>query len=114
MTAMIFFHIILYPAFIIYDFHIFMTSSSSFHRFIISQFNDLLLVGLLAQLVERCTGIAEVKGFEFLTSLNFFGLSFATANVVSIRAMIFFHMIFHPAVLIHDFHIFLTSDNYIV
>ena len=32
----------------IYDFHIFITSSSSFHRFIMDQFNDLLPVGLLA------------------------------------------------------------------
>ena len=37
-------------------------SSSSFHRFIMNQFNDLLPVGLLAQLVECCTGITEVKG----------------------------------------------------
>ena len=94
---MIFFRIILYPAIIIYGFHRFMTSSSSVHRFITNQFNDLLPVGLLAQLVGRCT--------SFL---------FATAKVVSITAMIFFHIIFHPAVLIYDFHIFLTSINYIV
>ena len=54
--------IILQPAVHIYDFHIFKTSLSSFHGFITNQFNDLLPVGLLAQLVERCTGIAEVKG----------------------------------------------------
>ena len=30
--------------------------------FITNQFNDLLPVGLFAQLVERCTGITEVKG----------------------------------------------------
>ena len=94
---MIFFRIILYPAIIIYDFHRFMTSSSSVHRFITNQFNDLLPVGLLAQLVERCTG-----------SL------FATGKVVSITAMIFFHIIFHSAILMCDFHIFLTSNNYIV
>ena len=47
-TAMIFFHIILHPAVLIYDFHIFITSSSSFHGFITNQFNDLLPVGLLA------------------------------------------------------------------
>ena len=29
--AMIFFHIILHPAVLMYDFHIFITSSSSFH-----------------------------------------------------------------------------------
>ena len=44
------------------DFHIFITLSSSFHGFITNQFNDLQPVGLLAQLVECCTSIAEVKG----------------------------------------------------
>ena len=33
----------------------------SFHGFKTNQFNDLLPVGLLAQLVERCTSITEVK-----------------------------------------------------
>ena len=61
-TAMIFFHIILHPAVLIYDFHIFITSSSSFHGFITKQFIDLFPVGLLAHLVERCTGISEAKG----------------------------------------------------
>ena len=42
------------------NFHI---SKSSFTRmFICTQFIDQLPVGLLAQLVERCTGIAEVMG----------------------------------------------------
>ena len=35
--------------------------------------NDQLPVGLLAQLVEHCTGVAEVMG------LDFFRLSFVTA-----------------------------------
>ena len=52
------------PAILIYDFHIFLTSSSSFHRFITNQLYNLLPVGLLAQLVERCTGITEVKGSD--------------------------------------------------
>ena len=60
-TAMIFFHIIIHPAVLIYDFHIFITSSLSFHVFITNQLNDLLPVGLLVQLVARCTSIAEVK-----------------------------------------------------
>ena len=46
------------------DFHIFITSLSSFHGFITNQFNDMLLVGLLAYLVECCTGVAEVKGLN--------------------------------------------------
>ena len=35
--------------------------------FICTQFIDQLPVGLLAQLVERCTGIAEVMGSEFFS-----------------------------------------------
>ena len=37
------------------------------------------------------------------------GFLFATAKVVFITAMIFLHIILHPAVLIYDFHIFITS-----
>ena len=55
------FRITLHPAVHVYDFQIFKTSSSSFHGSITNQFNDLLPVGFYAQLVERCTGIAEVK-----------------------------------------------------
>ena len=49
----------------------------NFHGFIKNRPNDQLPVGLLAQLVERCTGIAEVIGFESRTGLSFlFRLSF--------------------------------------
>ena len=34
------------------------------------------------------------------------GFLFPTAKVASTTAMIFFHIILHPAVLIYDFHIF--------
>ena len=54
----------------------FITSSSSFHGFIRNQFNDLLPVGLLAELVERCTGIAEVKGSNPVQAWFFFRFSF--------------------------------------
>ena len=47
-APMIFIHIILHSAVQIYDFHIFIISSSSFHGFITNQFNDLLKVGLLS------------------------------------------------------------------
>ena len=46
----------------IYNFHIFITVYSPLHRFIWNQHIDQLPVGLLAQLVEHCTGIAEVMG----------------------------------------------------
>ena len=58
--------------------------------------NDLLPVGLLAQLVKRCTGIAEVKDSNPVqASERFFfsGFLFATAKVGSVTAMIFFHII---------------------
>ena len=34
----------------------------SLHRFIVNQHNDKLPIGLLAQLLERCIGVAEVMG----------------------------------------------------
>ena len=49
-------------AFQIYDFHIFTTLYSPLPGFIWNQHSDQLPVGLLAQLVEHCTGIAEVMG----------------------------------------------------
>ena len=75
-TAMVFLHIVLSPAVHKYDFHMLITLSSSFYGFITNQFNDLLPVGLLAQLEERCTSIAEVKGSNFVRARNFFRLSF--------------------------------------
>ena len=39
----------------------------------------------------------------------FLGFLFSTVKVASITAMIFFHIILHPAVLIGNFHIFITS-----
>ena len=47
------------PAVHIYDFHIFTFIYSSLHGFITNQRNNQLSVGFLAQLAERCTGIAE-------------------------------------------------------
>ena len=44
-------------------------------RFITHQLNDLLPVGLLVQLVARCTGIAEVKGLNPVQAWIYFSLS---------------------------------------
>ena len=46
----------------IYDFYIFTAVYSPLHGFILNQRNDQLPVGLLAQMAERYTGIAEVMG----------------------------------------------------
>ena len=45
----------------------------------------------------------------FYMSLEIIAVIDATAKVVFITAMISLHIILHPAVLIYDFHIFITS-----
>ena len=57
-------------------------------RFIWIQHNDQLPVGLLAQLVERCTGIAEVMGSNPVQARIFSGLISTTSSVVLIAARI--------------------------
>ena len=47
------------------------------------------------------------QGFESRTSLNFFQAFYSPLpKLQSATEMIFFHLIFHPAVFIHDFHIY--------
>ena len=84
----------------IYDFHIFLAVYLSLHGFIWNQHNDQLPIGLLAHLVERCTGIAEVMGSNSVQAWMFFsGLVFTTAQVVCITARITF------------IHVFICSSN---
>ena len=66
-------------------------------------------VGLLARLFGPFTGITAVKGSNLVQALVFSGFFFETAKFASITAMIFFHIILHPAVLTYCFHIFITS-----
>ena len=60
----------------IYDFHIFKAVYSPLYGFIWNQHNDQLSVGLLAQLVEHCTGIAEAMGSNPVQAWIFFRPSF--------------------------------------
>ena len=71
-----------------YNFHIFTVSYSSLHGFIWDQHNEQLPVGLSAQLIERCTGIAEVIGSNPVQAWIFSGLIFTTAYVVVITGKI--------------------------
>ena len=48
------------------DFHIFTVIYSSLYGFITNQHNDQCSADMLAQLVEHCTGIAEVMQFKNL------------------------------------------------
>ena len=58
----------------------FTVTDLSLHRFITNQNTNQLLVCLLAQLVQHCTGIAEVLGSNpILSGLNYLsGLFFTT------------------------------------
>ena len=56
----------------IYDCYIFTVVYSSLHGFIWNQHNGQLPVGLLAQLVGHCTGIAEVMGSNPVQAWIFF------------------------------------------
>ena len=79
-----------------YDFHIFTTVYSPLHGFIWDQQIDQLLVGLLAQLVEHCTGIAEVKWVQIPYRPECFsGLLFTTTLVVFFTAKIAFIHVFN-------------------
>ena len=89
-------HIILHPAIlIIYDFHIWITSSSSFHGFTTNQFNDLFPVGLLTQLVRELHLVSQRSRIWVPYKPDFFfsGFLFAAAKVVSITAEIFCQII---------------------
>ena len=82
-----------------YDFPIFTVVNSSLHGFILIQHNDQSPAGMLAQLVEHCTGIAEGHGFKSLIGLNFFttvqevfttakiAFTFTSLSVVQIYAL---------------------------
>ena len=50
---------------------------TSFHKFITNQFNDLLPVGLLAQLVRALYRYRRGQGLESCTSLNVFQAFFS-------------------------------------
>ena len=51
------------------------------HGYVTNSQYDQLPVGLIAQLVEHCTGIAETYGFEHRSSLNFLQASNCLSNV---------------------------------
>ena len=70
----------------IYDIYIFTVVYSPLHGFIWNQHNDQLPVGLLAQLVEHCPGIAGVTSSNPLQAC----IIFTTAQVVFIAAKIAF------------------------
>ena len=90
-------------------------SSSSFLGFITNQLDDLCPLGLLAQLVERCTSIVEVKGSNPSTSLNFFQPFFSQLRKLRVQQRrSYFIYFFKPAVPIYDFHIFIISKGKLI
>ena len=77
---------------------------SSLGWFIWTQLNDQLPVGLLAQLVKRCTGIAEI-GVQIPYGPEFFSGSISTTSSVVFLAARVSYIRFFTVVLIYDFHI---------
>ena len=79
----------------IYDFHIFTFVYSPLHGYIWYQHDDQLPVGLLARLVEHCTGIARVMGSNPVQAWIFSDLIFTTSQIVFITAKIAFILTRH-------------------
>ena len=94
-TAMIFFRLILHPAVSIYDFHILISSSSSFQWRVYNEPTKCpapsWLVSSIGRALHRYR--AEVKGSNPVQAWIFPGFLLASAKVASITAMIFFHFI---------------------
>ena len=91
----------------IYDFHIFTDVYSLLHGFIWNKHSDQLPVGLLAQLVEHCTSIAEVIGSNPIQAWIFFRPSFhycLSSVIITVKITFIFMSLF--AVLIYDLHTF--------
>ena len=57
-----------------YEFHLYFTSFHCSGRYEINQFTSLPMCGFTAQLVEYCTGVAEVTGLNPVEALIFFRL----------------------------------------
>ena len=73
---MIFFHTILHPAVLVYDFLIFITSSSSFHGFNTNQFKQPAPSWLVSSIGRVLHRYRRGQGFETCTSVKFFRLFF--------------------------------------
>ena len=88
-------------------FHIFTVIYSSVHGYITNSQYDQLPVGLIAQLVEHCTGIAEVMGSNPIQAKIFFRLSFRNClSCVVITARIFLLFDLSSAVQIYVSYIY--------
>ena len=95
---MIILHLILHSAVHIYDLHIFITSSSSFHGFRTNQHAPSWLVSL-----HRSRPISQRSRVR---------IPYKNAKVAYETAMTILHLILRSTVHIYDFHIFINSINH--
>ena len=93
----------------IYDFHIFLAVYSSLLWFIWNRHNNQLPVGFLAQLVERCTGIAEVMGFNPVQARVFFRPYFHYCSSSTLYCEDHFHS--RPSFCCHSTNCLNLSDD---
>ena len=77
------------------------------HGFITNSQHDQLPVGLIAQLVEHCTGIAEVMGSNSVQAWIFFRLSFRNCFSCVVIARIFLLFDISSAIQIYVSYIYI-------
>lgn len=91
----------------IYDFNIFKFNVTSHHEFKANHHNGQLPVGLLAQLVKHCTGIAEVMDSNSILAWICFRPKFYYYILSSVHyCKDCFHTLLKTTVHIYHFHIF--------
>ena len=106
-TARIFFfYLIFHPQFKIYVSYIYIHLFIR-HGYITNSQYDQLPVGLIAQLVEHCTSIAEVMGFNPVQAYIFFRLSFCNCLSCVVTARIFLLFDLSSAVQIYVSYIYI-------
>ena len=89
------------------------TGTLDFKRRMVKELSELLLTinhsfSTLMQTVHK-QYMKELRSSQLKTQLQKAFFSHATAKVASTTAMIFFHIILYPAVLIYDIHIYFDN-----
>ena len=79
-----------------------------------SQLTSLPMCGFIAQLVEHCTGIAEVTGSNPVEALIFFRLLHSYCLNWKFTAKITYHLHTYPQFIYESFHIHYIINNYFV
>ena len=105
LTAKITYHLHIYPQFTYESFHIHYIISLLLRENMNSQLTSLPMCGLIAQLVEHRTGIAEVTGSNPVEALIFFRLLYSNCLNWKFTAKITYHLHIYLQFTYESFHI---------